>query len=436
MARTHTRRFPKPIHHDGRDYLTTEQVARLLGVKVATVYAYVSRGRMTSVRIDGVDGSVFAVEEVEGVLEGRPRRAPAGAVERIRTGLTLLQDDRLYYRGHDVVELADRGFEQAANLLWDNENPWPSAGVDTTTTAVIRTAGGPRARGLDLIRLTVDVLGARDPHRHRRDPATVTGTAARVIDACVDVLGDGTGHAGSIAERLWPCLTDDPSSPQKTAQLDAALVLLADHDMSAGTVAARVAASARGSIYAVLGAGLGAFDGPVHGGATTLAHRFLAAALDDPAGAVAEHLYMGNDIPGTGHVVYRHRDPRADLLLDLLAHTDGGDLRVVSAVEAIRRQLPESAFPNSDLALAALALRYRMRRDAAETIFALARMAGWTAHALEEYDERRLRFRPEGVYAGVRPESLRPTAPPPRTSAGTAGPSPSPSPGRRPAADP
>ncbi|NED65927.1 helix-turn-helix domain-containing protein, partial [Streptomyces sp. SID10244] len=70
MARTHTRRFPKPIHHDGRDYLTTEQVARLLGVKVATVYAYVSRGRMTSVRIDGVDGSVFAVEEVEGVVEG------------------------------------------------------------------------------------------------------------------------------------------------------------------------------------------------------------------------------------------------------------------------------------------------------------------------------------------------------------------------------
>ncbi|NED64689.1 citrate synthase, partial [Streptomyces sp. SID10244] len=104
-------------------------------------------------------------EEVEGVVEGRPRRAPAGAVERIRTRLTLLQDDRLYYRGHDVVELADRGFEQSANLLWDNENPWPSAGVDATTTAVIRTAGGPRARGLDLIRLTVDVLGARDPHR-------------------------------------------------------------------------------------------------------------------------------------------------------------------------------------------------------------------------------------------------------------------------------
>jgi citrate synthase len=58
---------------------------------------------------------------------------------------------------------------------------------------------------------------------------------------------------------------------------------------------------------------------------------------------------------------------------------------------------------NSDMALAALALRYEMGPDAAETIFALARIAGWVAHALEEYQEPRLRFRPQGVYVGVRP---------------------------------
>nr|WP_202422558.1 citrate synthase [Gordonia sp. SID5947] len=384
--------------------MTTEQVARFLGVKVATVYAYVSRGRMTSIRIDGVDGSVFAVEEVEAVAAGRPRRAPAGVVERIRTRLTLLQDDRLYYRGHDVVALArDHSFEEVANLLWDTDGQWPSAAVDASTTAVIREAGGPAARGLDLIRLSVDVLGARDTRRHRRDLPTVAATASRVITACVDVLGDGTGQPGTIAERLWPCLTDDPPSPQKIALLDAALVLLADHDLSAGAVAARVAASARGSIYAVLGAGLGAFDGPVHGGATTLARRFLVASLDDPAGAVAEHLYLGAEIPGTGHVVYRHRDPRAEHLVNVLTDADGGDPRVLPALEEIRAQLPEATFVNSDLVLAAVALRYRMRSDAAETIFALARMVGWTAHALEEYDERHLRFRPEGVYTGVRP---------------------------------
>ena len=85
------------MHHDGRDYLTTAQVAKVLGVKTSTVYAYVSRGRLQSQRIDGVSGSVFPVDEVEKLLtEGRPR-PPAGVVERIRTQLSYLHDDRLYY---------------------------------------------------------------------------------------------------------------------------------------------------------------------------------------------------------------------------------------------------------------------------------------------------------------------------------------------------
>ncbi|GAB88656.1 citrate synthase [Gordonia rhizosphera] len=402
MSRTHTRRFPKPIRHDGRDYLTSEQVARLLGVKVTTVYAYVSRGRITSVRIDGVDGSVFAVDEVEALASGRSRRAPAGVVERIHTRLTLLEDDHLYYRGHDAVDLAHgTPYEELAALLWDVETDWPTGCLDDDLRRSMPALAGPRARGLDLIRLTVDALGARDPLRHLLERPAVAAKAATTISACVDALGgEGTG---SIAARMWPCLTDEVSSARKVALLNAALVLLADHDLSASAVAARVAASARGSIYAVLGAGLGAFDGPVHGGATTLAFRFLSRALDDPEGAVAQQLHAGDPIPGTGHVVYRHRDPRADALLDMLGRTGGGDRRVLPAVDAILRLLPESSFANSDFALAAVAVKYRMRPDAAETMFALSRMAGWTAHAMEEYGERRLRFRPEGVYTGARP---------------------------------
>ncbi|MFW0782978.1 citrate synthase [Gordonia sp. CPCC 206044] len=402
MDRTHTRRFPTPIRHDGRDYLTTAQVARLLGVKVATVYAYVSRGRMTSIRIDGIDGSVFAVAEVQALLSGGPRRAPAGVVERIRTQVTLLDDDRLFYRGRDVSELArSESFETIAELLWDSEIGWPTTPADRSMIRSVRSAGGVGARGLDTIRLTVDALGARDRLRHQIEAAAVVDKAAEVISACVDVLG--AERSGTLAHRLWPCITDEPPSTRKTLLLNAALILLADHDLAAGTVAARVAASARGSIYAVLGAGLGAFDGPVHGGATTLAYRFLHSALDDPDGAVDTQLYLGNPIPGTGHVVYRRADPRAQTLLEMLSRTPGGDRRVLPAVDRIARHLPDGSFVNSDLALAAMALRFRMRPDAAETVFALARMVGWTAHALEEYGERRLRFRPEGLYTGVRP---------------------------------
>src|SRR6516162_8360711 len=96
----HTRRWPAAIEHDGHDYLTTAQVAKVLGVKPESVYAYVSRGRLTSVRIAGVRGSLFAVNEVESLTrEGVRPRPPAGVVERIRTQITSLSGDELLYRG-------------------------------------------------------------------------------------------------------------------------------------------------------------------------------------------------------------------------------------------------------------------------------------------------------------------------------------------------
>ena len=415
MKRTHTRRWPAPIHHDGCDYLTTEQVARVLGVKPATVYSYVSRGRLTSSRIDGHDGSVFGVDEVEKLLTGTRNRPPSGVVERIRTQLTHLHDDTLYYRGRDAQDLArTTTFEGVAGMLW--QLPWPERRADYRVADAARAVCGDRARDLDRIRIVVDLLGAHDVLRHRIDPESVTSAAALVIGSAVAAVGlPGAASEGSVAERLWPHLTAEPSSPERTALLDAALVLLADHDLSAGTVAARVAASARGSIYAVLGAGLGAFDGPMHGGATTLAYRFLQAALDDPERAVAERIAADTPIPGTGHVIYSHRDPRAECIIEFLTAAAPPDPRPTAALDvvaaSIHTQDDHRGFITSDLALAAMALSFGMNDGAAETIFALARMAGWTAHALEEYQERRLRFRPEGVYTGVRPQSRGSVAP-------------------------
>ncbi|MFT4126105.1 MAG: citrate synthase [Gordonia sp. (in: high G+C Gram-positive bacteria)] len=405
MDRSHTRRFPTPISHDGRDYLTTEQVAKVLGIKTSSIYSYVSRGRLRSVRIAGHDGSVFPVDEVETLLAGPRRRPPAGVAERIRTQLTLLADDHLYYRGHDATALArTRTVEQVAELLW--EQPWQPVTVPASVVRTARRAGGPQARGLDRIRFAVDLVGARDPLRHTLEPREVTTRAATAVTAAVDAVGEpGASNAeATLAQRLWVALSPEPPTPRRIRLLQAALVLQADHDMSAGTIAARVAASARGSVYAVLGAGLGAFDGPIHGGATTLAYRFLAAGIDDPIGAVAAARHAGTPIPGTGHVVYRSADPRAQTLLALVRRSGGGDRRVGPALTAIEEALGET-FVNSDLALAAIALRYRMRPDAAETIFAVARMIGWVAHALEEYQAPRLRFRPEGVYTGVRPRA-------------------------------
>lgn len=169
-------------------------------------------------------------------------------------------------------------------------------------------------------------------------------------------------------------------------------MLLADHGLAVSTVAARVAASARAHPYAVVSAGLGAMDGQYHGAASTLAYGFLADALDDPVRAVSERLRAGA-VPGFGHVLYQHQDPRATALLGMLP-----DHPVLGVIERIRREL--DGFPNVDLALAALMHCCGMPADAGEVIFALARTAGWIAHAIEEYAEPRLRFRSLGVYIG------------------------------------
>ena len=179
------------------------------------------------------------------------------------------------------------------------------------------------------------------------------------------------------------------------------LIVLADHDLAVSSLAARVAASARANPYAVVSAGLGALDGPQHGAASTLAHRFLAEALTDPVAALAERLRTGSPIPGFGHRVYRNRDPRTALVLDRLA-----DGPVRAAVEALAAPLAgrPGGFPNVDLALAAVVHAHGLRPDAGEAIFAVARTVGWIAHALEEYAEPGLRFRAEGVYTGPVPD--------------------------------
>ncbi|MGJ0117817.1 citrate/2-methylcitrate synthase [Williamsia sp. MIQD14] len=407
MARRHPHRWPTAMRHDGRDYLTTAQVSRALGIQPASVYAYVSRGHLESVRIAGIRGSLFAVGEVEALRRRTQRRPPAGVVERIRTEITLLDDDHLYYRGRDVTELAFAAdFLEVVDMLWATTGT--GAGRDAAPAITPPTLPGT-GRRLDGIRVTVDLLGAADEFRGRIATDDVADKAKGVIDAVVDTMPVVAGYdtGSTVAQRLWCRLSPMAPTPRRVRLLDAALILLADHDLAAGTVAARVAASARGSIYAVISAGLGAFDGPLHGGATTLAYEFLASVLADAEGpehAVADHL-RGHELPpGCGHVVYRHRDPRAVALLDGLA-ADGGGRDVLAAVDAVRAGVAgrPRGFVNSDLALAAFTLRYRMVPDAAETIFAIARIAGWVAHAIEEYRAPRLRFRPEGVYTGVRP---------------------------------
>jgi len=376
------------------NYLTTAEVARRLQVKPETIYAYVSRGLLKSIRARGRRGSLFPVADVERLASRSIEHS--GVVERIESELTLLENDELYYRGHSARELATQhSVEEVAHLLWTGslteQQPFP---VERDLVQLARTAMEvvpSTARLTDQLRVAVAVLGAADPLRFDLSPQAVTAAAGRLLGTLVTALPGRTGSAkDSLGTRLWPKLSSQPPQPEL---LDAALILLADHGLAVSTVAARVAASARANLYAVISAGLGALDGQYHGVAPTLAFEFLARAQDDPVGALSDQLRSGEPIPGFGHKIYQHRDPRAELLLELL-----GDQPIVETITAIAARTP--LFPNSDLAVAAMMHTYDFKPDAGDALFALARMVGWTAHALEEYAAPALRFRAPGVYTG------------------------------------
>ncbi|TYR58212.1 citrate synthase, partial [Streptomyces parvus] len=406
---------PGPERHDA-PRLTTRQAAELLGVKPETVYAYVSRGQLSSVRAAGGRGSTFDAEEVRALARRSGRRDPSPTAGDLafRTGITLIEDDRCYFRGVDATELARRyGYEEVAEWLWTGElRPGARFAAPAGTLAAARRAveALPAHSGsTDRLRVAVTAAAATDPLRFDLSPEAVLSSARGLIPTLVGalpVLGGPAAEGGPLAAELWSRLTPEPADAPSLAVLDAALALLIDHDLAASTLAARVAASARAHPYAVVSAGLGVLEGPLHGAASGLAHRLLREAVDRGSAVpvVADHLRTGRRVPGLGHRIYRCEDPRATVLFELLAEVPQAAGALAAAREVVAttaRHAPLHA--NIDLALAVLSVSRGMAADAGETVFAVSRTAGWVAHALEEYGERPLRIRPSGQYTGPWP---------------------------------
>ncbi|MGW0625333.1 citrate/2-methylcitrate synthase [Streptomyces sp. NPDC002758] len=398
--------------------LSTKETAELLGVKPETVYAYVSRGQLSSRREPGGRGSTFDAAEVES-LARRNRRDSAGSSASggelsVRTHLTLIENDRYFFRGVDATELAARhSYEEVAEWLWTGRlTPGVTFTAPETTVAVARRAVNAlpeHTSPTDRLRVAAVAAAAEDPLRFDLSEEAVLGTARIIIPTLVDALPTQPfGHQdnGTLAHRLWGRLTGREADEAALRALDTALALLVDHDLAASTLAVRVAASARAHAYAAVSAGLGVIEGPLHGAASGLAHRLLLDVLDEgnAVPVIAAELRAGRRIPGLGHRLYPGEDPRARALFALLEQIPRAESALLAARDVVAttaRHTPLHA--NVDLALAVLTVSCGMPSTAGETIFAVARTAGWIAHALEEYGERPLRMRPSGHYVGPRP---------------------------------
>jgi citrate synthase len=429
------------------DWIGASEAARRLGIKQATLYSYVSRGVLR--RRTGRDGraSLFDAAEIDLLARrGRPRRPGSGELV-IESGLTEITGDRAFYRGEDITALAARcELEDVAWLLWSGQTggrgpgPWRASAEALRAGRAAQAALPEGTLPLERLQVIVPALAAADPMRLQLDPAAVIAAGQVIMAGMVDCLpgdggggpeqgGSGPGQGGSgpeqgdggpgqagrgpgpgdgLTARLWAklCPGGPPGGPQEAAglrdALRAALVLLADHELAASTLAARVAASVRADPYAVVATGLGAVGGALHGGASLGVEAMLAAAggADEVPRVVGSLLRRGERIPGFGHFVYRAGDPRATFLLDAIRAAVPGSPRLAVAeavaAEVARRGLPS---PNIDFALAALASVSGMVPGAAEAVFAVARTTGWIGHALEEY-ARRTPLRPRARYTG------------------------------------
>ncbi|ALV32844.1 citrate synthase [Streptomyces sp. CdTB01] len=407
---------PSPTSTDRR--LTTKEAAELLGVKPETVYAYVSRGQLSSRRTPGGRGSTFDAREVEALARRNRREGSgnpgSGGELSVRTRITLIEEDRYYFRGVDAAELATRhSYEEVAEWLWTGSmRPGttftaPEAAVEVARRAV---EGLPEHTSpTDRLRVAAIAAGTADPLRFDLSEEAVLGTARTLIPTLVAALpqrGTYRRDEGPLAQRLWSRLSGRDADEASLRALDTALALLVDHDLAASTLAVRVAASARAHAYAAVSAGLGVLEGPLHGASSGLAHRMLLDVLDegDAGPVIAEELRAGRRIPGLGHRLYTGEDPRARVLFGLLEEIPNAAPALAAArdiVATTARHTPLHA--NVDLALAVLTASCGMPATAGETVFAVARTAGWIAHALEEYGERPLRMRPSGHYVGPKP---------------------------------
>lgn len=373
-------------------HIGAAEAARLLGVTKSTLYAYVSRGVIS--RRTAVDGrtSLYERGEIERLASrGRQRSvAERPTIDvQISSAVTQLSDDGVTYRGHDAVALAATcSFEQVAELLMTGTLPrhrpaWPILRPELDRCRAVCTAAGTVDPVLALTLAAGTLAGSR-----RDDDA---GTAARTLLALAPSAFGGTMR-GDIASRLAAAWSRRPTS-ELVAAISRALVLLADHELATSTLAVRVACSVRTDPYAAFAAGLAVVRGPYHGAASWAVAGLLDEAMTEGARrAVGRRRERGERLPGFGHSVYRQGDPRFQPLLDAVRELPAAGRRI-AVVDAVLTEAGRSIghLPNIDLALGALMFVARLPHDA--PIFAVARIAGWAAHYLEEQQERPVRYR-------------------------------------------
>ncbi len=345
----------------------------------------------------------------------------------------------LAYCGHDIHDLAEHAtFEEVCYLLWHRRLPTRAELGDLQSQlASARPLSEPLRRmirslppgnTMDALRTLTSALAHFDPQAGDSSPAAryrqavrLTAQLGSVVAACGRVAAGRSpvepdpalGHAANFLLMLGG---ERPGAAAARA-FDVALILHADHELNASTFAARVTAATLSDVYSAVVAGIGALKGPLHGGANAAVMKLLTEIGEDAADerverVIRDMLARKVKVPGFGHRVYRTEDPRATHLRRMSRELGGRTGRtrlheMSRRIEAVMKEATQID-ANVDFYSASTYALLGIPVDLFTPIFAVSRVAGWTAHVLEQYANNRL-IRPRAEYVG--PEHPQPFTP-------------------------
>ncbi len=352
------------------------------------------------------------------------------------------KNGKLIYRGYDIHDLAQNTtFEEVVYLLWNGALPTASeletlkADLDKSraipSSALTLLRQFPKtAPAMDALRTATSLLALYDPDEgdesldaNRRKALRVTAQMGTLV-ATLDRLRKGEEPIApkpglsTAANFLYQLTRIEPSETEAHA-LDVALILHADHELNASTFAARVTVATLTDMYSAVTSAVGTLAGPLHGGANVnVMHLLEKIGTPDRADAVvSQMLAEGKKIPGIGHRVYRALDPRAVSLREMsrqLAQSSGdaqwyeiSEKVQEAADKALAAKGKTTLKANVDFFSASVYHVLGIPTDLFTPVFAVSRVAGWTAHILEQLADNRL-IRPRAIYTGPRDLAVKP----------------------------
>jgi citrate synthase len=367
--------------------------------------------------------------------EAAAAKAPGGGLRNVVAGETRIssidgQRGILAYGGIDIHELAEHStFEEVVFLLHRGvlpkrdelremrdriaaERPLPRAVRELL--ALVPAGTHP----MTTLRTAVSLLGALDPDANDDAPPARERKAIRLtaqmatLVAAIDRVRRGREpiapeRSMSQAGAFLRMLSGERVAPEAERIMDVALILHADHEFNASTFAARVAASTLADVHGAITAAIATLKGPLHGGANEEVMKMLeqVGEPDRVDAWVKDALAQKKKIMGFGHAVYKTEDPRATHLRrmsrELGVATGKSKWYEISArIEPLIKE-QKGLFPNVDFYSASAYHALGIPTDLFTPVFAVSRVAGWTAHVLEQLGNNKL-IRPESDYVGAR----------------------------------